>query len=215
VRKMMPPMLVSANALSKKIGVSQATLSKWLREMGHVATVDQRWPRATTKAGRSGHGRRSCGSMKLGDSEIGELLRREGLHEEQLQRWRADAEVGTWRGAEKGAKVEGGQANPRARAGAAAKGPRSGCRVAGARKIGGDDPGGRGRRQERGERLVTVELVNEAVAAGARRQRACEALGLTGRTVERWPSRRWIRDNRRGGIGEWRQRFCRSPMTNC
>jgi transposase-like protein len=39
VRKMLPPMLVSANALAKKSGVSQATLSKWLREMGNVATV--------------------------------------------------------------------------------------------------------------------------------------------------------------------------------
>ncbi len=30
------------------------------------------------------------------------------------------------------------------------------------------------------------ELVEEAVAAGARRWRACEVLGLTVRTLERW-----------------------------
>jgi hypothetical protein len=29
-------------------------------------------------------------------------------------------------------------------------------------------------------------LIQEAVAAGARRWRACEVLGLSGRTVERW-----------------------------
>jgi transposase-like protein len=39
VRKMLPPMLVSATALSKKSGVAQATLSKWLREARRMDRV--------------------------------------------------------------------------------------------------------------------------------------------------------------------------------
>lgn len=39
---------------------------------------------------------------------------------------------------------------------------------------------------------MTIELVDEAVAAGARRDAACDAIGLSARTLERW----------RGGQGE-------------
>ena len=33
---------------------------------------------------------------------------------------------------------------------------------------------------------MTLALIDEAVAAGARLEKACEVLGLSGRTVERW-----------------------------
>ena len=50
---------------------------------------------------------------------------------------------------------------------------------------------------------MICELVAEAVAAGARRQRACQLLGLSVRTLERWAGRdgrdvRWVvRENMR------------------
>jgi transposase-like protein len=99
---MLPPMLVSANALSKKSGVSQATLSKWLREMRSVATVAKSDDKGAKKWTWAEKLRVVAEAMKLGDSEIGELLRREGLHEEQLQRWRADAEAGLGEAPKKG-----------------------------------------------------------------------------------------------------------------
>ena len=46
--------------------------------------------------------------------------------------------------------------------------------------------GGRGRQHAGEERSVTLELIAEAEAAGARTEVACEALGLSVRTVERW-----------------------------
>lgn len=44
---------------------------------------------------------------------------------------------------------------------------------------------------------MTIELIDEAVAAGARREPACEALGLSGRTVERWRGGQ-VEDERHG-----------------
>jgi transposase InsO family protein len=44
---------------------------------------------------------------------------------------------------------------------------------------------------------VTLELVREAVAAGARREAACEIIGLSARTVERWRSGN-VEDRRHG-----------------
>jgi len=41
-------------------------------------------------------------AAKLKDSELGEFLRREGLHEAQLQQWRAEAEAGLTEAARKG-----------------------------------------------------------------------------------------------------------------
>src|SRR5438046_2098113 len=85
-------------------------------------------------------------------------------------------------------EVDRGQADSGARAGITAQRPgaRRGVGAADSQKKSVGDLGGRGRRHERGERLVTLELVEEAVAAGARREAACEALGLSARTVERW-----------------------------
>lgn len=39
---------------------------------------------------------------------------------------------------------------------------------------------------ERRERQVILELIEEAVMSGARRHRACEVGGLDTRSVERW-----------------------------
>lgn len=44
---------------------------------------------------------------------------------------------------------------------------------------------------------MTLELVREAVAAGARREAACEIIGLSARTVERWRSGN-VEDQRHG-----------------
>lgn len=44
---------------------------------------------------------------------------------------------------------------------------------------------------------MTIELVDEAVASGARREAACEAVGLAARTLERWRGGK-LEDERRG-----------------
>ena len=44
---------------------------------------------------------------------------------------------------------------------------------------------------------MILDVVNEAVAAGSRRDVACETVGLSARTVERWRSGK-LEDERRG-----------------
>jgi len=46
-------------------------------------------------------------------------------------------------------------------------------------------PGGRGRRHERGQREVILELILEAQASGVRLAPACRVLGISARTIER------------------------------
>jgi transposase InsO family protein len=56
--------------------------------------------------------------------------------------------------------------------------------------------GGRGRRHGREERRLICELVDEAVAAGARLAPACDLLGIDLRSLQRW--RHNLDDGRRG-----------------
>lgn len=89
VRKMLPPGAVSATALALETGLHQPTLSRWLREArthGVMNKPAKKWTaserlRVVVEAG------------KLKDAELGEFLRREGLHEAQLKEWRAAAEA--------------------------------------------------------------------------------------------------------------------------
>jgi len=94
VRKMLPPMRVAATALAKESGVAQSTLSRWLREARTVGAVTKK---STGKGGRKWTAaeklRVLAEAVKLGEGELGELLRREGIHEAQLRQWRADAEA--------------------------------------------------------------------------------------------------------------------------
>jgi putative transposase len=48
--------------------------------------------------------------------------------------------------------------------------------------------GGRGRLHRVEERRRVLELISEAVGAGARQSKACRELGLHARTVQRWAS---------------------------
>ena len=105
VQKMTGPNGRSATSLSEDVGVPQATLSRWLKQAGTVPAVSKR---KTTKKKR----RRSAGSAapkrpqdwsakqklqvvleaaQLSDDELGEFLRRKGLHEAQLEEWRQQA----------------------------------------------------------------------------------------------------------------------------
>lgn len=97
VARMVGPRAVSANALSQEIGVSQGSLSRWLREVGSVDGMTQ-------SSGKEKKGKKKTwtGAEKfrvlteaagLSESDLGALLRREGLHETQLAEWRLSAEA--------------------------------------------------------------------------------------------------------------------------
>lgn len=90
LRRMVGPSAQSAFGLSKEVGVSQGTLSRWLRD-------------SLGEMGESGQGRKSkqgqrdpveqaelvVEANKLEGEELGAFLRQHGLHESDLEQMRA------------------------------------------------------------------------------------------------------------------------------
>lgn len=101
VQKMAGPNATSATSLSEEVGVPQGTLSRWLKHASTVPAVSNRKKTTRKKKGRtSTTGKRPQAwsaeaklqavveSAELSDDELGEFLRRKGLHEAQLEEWR-------------------------------------------------------------------------------------------------------------------------------
>ncbi len=97
VLRMSEPGGISANALSEEVGVSQTSLSKWLRD---AAEVEPAVKKVNGKSIKAKVGKRPqdwtaeekleavLESASLSEQELGAYLRRKGLHEAQLEQWR-------------------------------------------------------------------------------------------------------------------------------
>lgn len=90
VQRLVGPRAVSANALASEIGVSQESLSRWLRAARSVGGMTPRAKKPWTGAEKL---RVVTEAGGLTGSALGALLRREGLHEPELLAWRAAAEA--------------------------------------------------------------------------------------------------------------------------
>jgi transposase len=104
VQRMSGPDGMSAWSLARDVGVHQSTLSRWLRDAGRVAPVSKRKKskqrRGDGTGSATGAGRRPddwtaaekleavMEAARLSDDELGEFLRRKGLHQAQLEQWR-------------------------------------------------------------------------------------------------------------------------------
>lgn len=95
VARLVGPRAVSANALSQEVGVSQVALSRWLREVRSVGGMTQSpGKKKSTKLWTGAEKLRVLTEAAgLSESDLGALLRREGLHEAQLTEWRQAAEA--------------------------------------------------------------------------------------------------------------------------
>ncbi len=105
VRRMLGPKAVSANALAEEVGIGQPTLSRWLRETSSFRAMakkdqDKAHPAETESAGKrpqdwtAGERLRAVAeTLTLEGEGLGEYLRRNGIHREQLEQWRADAQA--------------------------------------------------------------------------------------------------------------------------
>jgi transposase-like protein len=105
VQRMSGPRATSANALAGEVGIGQPTLSRWLRAArGNVDGMPKRPPsRPSSSSPVAKKPRRPedwspaerlravAEASRLSDDELGEFLRREGLHEATLLEWRATA----------------------------------------------------------------------------------------------------------------------------
>lgn len=98
VKKMLPPVSMSAGALFEETGIPQPTLSRWLREARNPDGVSQKRKKRTPAEKL----RVVLAASGLEDAKLGELLRREGLHEATLAQWRAEAEAGLADGPRRG-----------------------------------------------------------------------------------------------------------------
>jgi hypothetical protein len=77
--------------MSKEVGVSGASLSKWVREYGNRLSVAkprvEKMPRSWTAEQKLKAVTETTG---LEEKELGEYLRREGLHSYHLEQWRQE-----------------------------------------------------------------------------------------------------------------------------
>lgn len=97
VQRLSGPRAISASALSKESGISQQSLSRWLRS---APTVPSMGGRDNTNESR--RQRRTAedklrivlAATHLTEEQLGEFLRREGLHTAQLEEWRQTALAG-------------------------------------------------------------------------------------------------------------------------
>ena len=76
------PRAISATRLAATVGVSQETLSRWLRQARSVPGMTAAMERRVVLAAEG-----------LEDAALGALLRQEGLHAAQKAEWRAAAET--------------------------------------------------------------------------------------------------------------------------
>lgn len=95
VARLVGPRAVSANALSQEVGVPQGSLSRWLRDVHSVGGMTQSSGKKKGKKLWTGAEklRVLTEAAGLSESDLGALLRREGLHEAQLTEWRQAAEA--------------------------------------------------------------------------------------------------------------------------
>ncbi len=101
IARLVGPRATSAMALSKEVGISQSTLSRWLRDASRVAmrvgkdddkkAAEERPPRRTQDWTSEQKLRVVLESLKVSDHELGAFLRREGVHEAELREWRETA----------------------------------------------------------------------------------------------------------------------------
>ena len=115
VVKMTGPGAQSANSLSKEVGVCQTSLSRWLQQakMGGMTKDDE-----GRSSGQRGRRRRKrwtsdekirvvMDATAAGEAGLGVLLRREGLHEADLERFREEVLEAAAKGFEAGRRKRG------------------------------------------------------------------------------------------------------------
>ena len=99
VAKMVGPHAVSASVLAAEVGMSQPTLSRWVREAHTVPGMAKKSRRSKEKArpqrpqdwSPEEKLRVVVESRGLTDDELGAFLRKEGVHQAQVEEWSATA----------------------------------------------------------------------------------------------------------------------------
>jgi transposase-like protein len=100
VQRMVMPGGPSATTLSREVGISQPTLSRWLREAATLQSVTKRRKPPSALPTRTASPQRPedrnaeeklrlvLEASAVPEAELGEFMRRHGLHEADLTAWR-------------------------------------------------------------------------------------------------------------------------------
>lgn len=96
VRKMIGPHGRSTRELARETGVHQTTLSHWKREAGKLEDMPGKNKKQKRPADKKPEEKLDLvlEASLLTDEEFGEFLRKNGLHEADLTRWREEALAG-------------------------------------------------------------------------------------------------------------------------
>jgi transposase len=96
VRRMVGPDAVSATSLATETGISQATLSRWraasIKDVSNAKppstpSTDSATPKRPQDWTALERAQAVLAASELDENELGEFLRRQGLHREQLDEW--------------------------------------------------------------------------------------------------------------------------------
>jgi transposase-like protein len=91
VAKMSIPGGRSATSLSREIGISQSTLSRWLRESVTVGLNGEGMKQRRAEDWSAEEKLEALlGYAKLSEEEKGKFLREKGVHEAHLEKWKAE-----------------------------------------------------------------------------------------------------------------------------
>ena len=97
ITRLTDPGRVSACALSRDVGIAQGTLSRWLRDAGRIGAMSKKKKDPNPQSPRDWPLERKLRvvleALSLSDQELGAFLRREGLHEAQLEEMRSAVEA--------------------------------------------------------------------------------------------------------------------------
>lgn len=114
VQRLSAPNAISAIKLAKEVGVSQSALSRWLEVARTVEPMTKERP--SDRAVLTGSTRSAAEKVRivmaaaaLGPGELGAFLRREGVHEAELEQWRVAVVDGAT------SALEGGATRPSSR----------------------------------------------------------------------------------------------------
>jgi len=113
IQTMSAPGGPSANALAQKVGVHQATLSRWIRRAVRVGDMsDEKSKRSRRPQDWTALEKQEAvlKAAALSDEQLGGFLRREGLHQADLERWRQQMLEGLEEKPKRGRSAKSGEA---------------------------------------------------------------------------------------------------------
>ena len=195
-------------ALSRETGISKPSLCKWRQDAIRDLVMSDSVESADRRPEDWGPQEKLQAVLETGgmpDDKLGEYLRRKGLQEVHLEEWRllvAKGGLEALQGKVTKARITSEAKQVRRLQKELQRKDKALAEAAALLVLQKKSPthlGGRGRRHGPERRKLIVELIEEAVGSGARLEAACQVLGLSARTIQRWQSQPGCgEDGRRG-----------------